>query len=59
MMFPKAKRHPGEKTIQRLEQGGVLSLRDLVGKKGADIEALGVEKEYAQMIVAYIRSRLA
>ena len=59
MMFPKAKRHPGEKTIQRLEQGGILSLRDLVGKKGADIEALGVEKEYAQMIVAYIRSRLA
>ena len=58
-MFPKAKRHPGEKTILKLERGGILALKDLVGKTVPDLEALGVEKEYAQMIVAYIRKRLS
>lgn len=58
-MFPKAKRHPGEKTILKLEHGGILALKDLVGKMVPDLEALGVEKEYAQMIVAYMRKRLS
>lgn len=58
-MFPKAKRHPGEKTILKLEHGGILALKDLIGKTVADLEVLGVEKEYAQMIVAYMRKRLS
>lgn len=58
LMFPKAKRHPGEGAISKLEKGGILAIRDLIGKNASDLTALGVELDYAQMIVSYIKNRL-
>lgn len=57
-VYPGAGRYPGEGTIRRLEEGGISSLGDLVGKGVEDIVAMGVNRIYAELIICYLRRRL-
>lgn len=57
-VYPRAPRHPGEATLRDLERGGILSLKDLVGKTESDLTSLGISADFAKMIVGYMARRL-
>ncbi len=57
-VYPTAPRHPAEATLRDLERGGILSLKDLVGKTENDLIALGISAEFAKMITGYMARRL-
>ena len=56
-VYKKADNYPAEGTIRKLEAAGLLSLRDLVGKRSQDLVSIGIKKEYADMIAGYVRKR--
>lgn len=56
-VFPHADSYPGEGTIAKLEAGGIMSIKDIVGKGIDELVALGVQRKYAELISAYIRKR--
>ena len=56
-VYKKADRYPSDGTIRKLESAGILSLRDLIGKKPQDLVSIGIKKEYADLIIGYIRKR--
>ena len=58
-VFPHADSYPGEGTIRRLEAAGVTSIKDLVGKTPEQLVALGVRNDYAELIIGYVRKRMA
>lgn len=58
-VYPHAESYPGEGTIKRLEAAGISSLKDLVRKTPADLVEIGVQKQYADMIVGYVRKRMS
>jgi replicative superfamily II helicase len=58
-VYPNAGRYPGEGTIRRLEEGGITSLKDLVGMSAGDLVKLRVDRRYSDMIVGYIERRRA
>lgn len=58
-IYPHADSYPGEGTIRRLEENGISSIKDLIGKKEVDLIQYGVSSKYATMIVGYIKKRLS
>ena len=58
-VFPNAESYPGEASVRKLEENGILKIRDLVGKSASDLVALGIRRDYADLICGYIRNRLA
>lgn len=58
-MFPHAERYPGEGTIKKLEEKGILTIKDLIGKSVDDLVNMGIHKNYADLIIGYIRRRMA
>lgn len=56
-VYPNADSYPSEGTIRKLETAGIISLRDLVGKKAQDLVSIGVKREYADLITGYIKKR--
>ncbi len=56
-MFPGESSHPGEGTIRKLEENGISTIKDLVGKTADDLTALGIRQDYANQIVSYIKKR--
>ena len=58
-VYPHAESYPGEGTIKRLESAGITSLKDLVRKTSDELVAAGVQRQYAAMIVGYIRKRMS
>lgn len=58
-VYPKAGRYPGEGTIRRLEEAGISCLGDLVGKKFDDLVGIGIQRNYAELIVSYMQRRMA
>ena len=57
-IFPRADSYPGDATIRKLEENGILKIRDLVGKTSGDLVALGIRSDYADLICGYIRKRM-
>ena len=58
-VFPHADSYPGEGSIRKLETAGITSLRDLVGKTKEDLVTIGIRSDYADLIIGYIRKRMA
>ena len=58
-VFPHADSYPGEGTIHKLEGAGISSLMGLVGKTQDDLVRIGIRAEYANLIVDYMRRRMA
>ena len=56
-VYPHAESYPGEGTIRRLEENGIHSLKDLVGKKTCDLTDMGIQKKHADLIIGYIVKR--
>ena len=50
--------YPGEGTLRLLEEHGIFSIRDLIGKTTIDLVSYGVQRRYAEMIIHYIRRRM-
>ena len=58
-VYPHAESYPGEGTIRRLEGIGINSLMGLVGKTKDDLIRIGIRADYAELIVGYMRKRMA
>ena len=58
-VFPHADSYPGEGTIRKLEGAGISSLMGLVGKTQDDLVRIGIRADYANLIVDYMRRRMA
>jgi len=58
-VYPNAESYPGEGTIRKLEEAGITSVKGLVRKNAVDLTDMGVQKKYADLIVGYIRKRMA
>lgn len=58
-VYPYADSYPGEGTIRKLEGAGINSLMGLVSKSKDDLVKLGIRNDYAELIVGYIRKRMA
>lgn len=58
-IIPHAESYPGEGTLKKLEENGIHSIRDLVGKSSNDLVGYGIQRRYADMIIVYIRRRMA
>ena len=56
-VFPHADSYPGERTLEKLQAGGVFTMKNLVGKTVKDLTDIGVKQQYADLIVGYIRKR--
>lgn len=58
-VYPHADSYPGEGTIRKLEENGINSIKDLIGKTPSDLTMMGIRKDYADLICGYIRKRMA
>ena len=58
-VYPHAESYPGEGTIRKLEGIGINSLMGLVGKTKDDLSRIGISADYAELIVGYMRKRMA
>ena len=56
-VFSNVNRYPGKITIQRLEEGGIFELKDLVDKDVSDLVNIGVQRNYAELIIDYVNRR--
>lgn len=58
-VFPNAESYPGEASVRKLEENGILKIKDLIGKSVSDLVAIGIRSDYADLICGYVRNRLA
>lgn len=54
---PKKGRKMGVQSIRRLEQAGIGSLKDLVGKDSGQLVKLGLQRQMADQVVGYLKRR--
>ena len=58
-VYPYADSYPGEGTLRKLEENGIGSIKDLVGKKPSDLVSMGIRRNYADLICGYIKKRMS
>ena len=56
-VFPGEPSYPGEGSIRKLEENGISTIKDLVGKTVEDLTGYGIRQDYANQIVSYIKKR--
>lgn len=57
-VYPHADSYPGEGTIRKLEENGVVAIKDLIGKAPSDLVKMGIRRNYADLICGYIKRRM-
>ena len=57
-VYPHAASYPGEGALRRLEENGIATVKDLVGKTPSDLRRMGIRSDYADLICGYIKKRL-
>ena len=56
-IFPGEPSYPGDNTLRKLQENGINTIKDIVGKSVEDLAALGIRHDYAALIVSYIKKR--
>lgn len=58
-VYPHATSYPGEGAIRKLEENGIIAIKDLIGKTPSDLTRMGIRRDYADLICGYIKKRMA